>query len=383
MKEIDRTYWHGQIELAWKKKPIVWLAGVRRTGKTTLARGFKGATYVNCDLPSNQEALSQIETFLKILKTDVLILDEIHQLPEASQILKIIADEHPKKRVLATGSSTLIASKKFKDSLTGRKTQIHFVPVLVDELESFDVSLKTRIHHGGLPQMLMASNFDHEFFGEWLDSYYARDIQELFHVEKRQAFLKLLEILFCLNGKLIDVTELAQMIGLSRPTVIKYLDIFQLTKAIMILRPFSQQPLKEIISQPKIYAFDTGFVCYAKKIDQLRTEDCGDLLENLTLETLIACGLNCEIQYWRTKSKLEIDFILQKNKTEVWSIECKWNSKNFKLGTLKKFREQYPKGVNLVVCHDLQEVVVKKQEKLEVHYVPIHRLLNWIKMNWT
>jgi len=382
MSSINRSYWVQQILSVWKKKPIVWLAGVRRSGKTTLAKSFEGATYINCDLPSNQEKLAQIELFLSSLKTKILILDEIHQLPEASQILKIAADEFKGLRILATGSSTLLASKKFKDSLTGRKTQIHFVPVLVNELAAFQVDLHNRIHHGGLPDALLSKEFQHEFYSEWLDSYYARDVQELFQIEKRQAFLHILEMLLCLNGKLLDVSEITKSAGVSRPTVIKYLEVFALTKAITVVRPFSQNPIQEIISQPKVYAFDTGFICYAKKIDQLRNEDCGDLLENLTLETLIACQFSSEIQYWRTKSKDEIDFVLQKNKSQIWAIECKWNHRNFNTRTLKKFRINYPQGKNIVVCSDLSTVLTKKEGTITITYVPIQLLLDWLKENF-
>ncbi len=155
-------------------------------------------------------------------------------------LLKIGADHYKDKRILATGSSTLIANKKFKDSLTDRKRNIHFLPVLVNELEDFNSTLKKRILHGGLPPSLLSENLDNEFFAEWMDSFYARDIQELFAVEKRQPFLKVLQYLLMGNGTQFEVTKLAQAAGVSRPTAIKYLEILELTKAITLVRPFFQ-----------------------------------------------------------------------------------------------------------------------------------------------
>lgn len=146
---IQRPFWLERIEAAWKRSPIVWLAGVRRSGKTTVAKLLSGSTYINCDLPSTKELLSEPEDFYRGVKTKIIIFDEIHQLHDPSQLLKIAADEFRNLRILATGSSTLIASKKFKDSLTGRKSVIHFVPVLCKELEAFGKNLEDRLLKGG------------------------------------------------------------------------------------------------------------------------------------------------------------------------------------------------------------------------------------------
>ena len=127
---IERKDWLRHIHAAWERRPIVWLSGVRRVGKTTLAKMLAEATYLNCDLPSTQRALADPELFFAGLQPGAaLILDEVHRLPDPSQLLKIAADEHPGLRLLATGSSTLAATRKFRDSLTGRKQAIHLPPV--------------------------------------------------------------------------------------------------------------------------------------------------------------------------------------------------------------------------------------------------------------
>ena len=127
-----RPFWHDRIEAAWRKAPIVWLSGVRRVGKTTLAGTIEGAEIVNCDLPSSQQVLADPETFYRSLSTPRIVLDEVHQLPDPSRVLKIGADAFPQLKILATGSSTLAATRKFRDSLTGRKRHVHLVPVRHD-----------------------------------------------------------------------------------------------------------------------------------------------------------------------------------------------------------------------------------------------------------
>src|ERR1017187_9272907 len=191
--DIRRPYWEELLAASWKKRPIVWLAGVRRSGKTTLAKALDGFAYFNCDDSDIQAHLKNPKPFLKSIQSKGVIFDEIHQIENASQLLKIAADEFPKIKVLATGSSTLAANKKFKDSLTGRKRNLHFLPVLVNELEAFGVTLEKRMLYGGLPPTLLSPELDREFYAEWLDSFYARDVQEVFSIDKRQAFLKVLE----------------------------------------------------------------------------------------------------------------------------------------------------------------------------------------------
>ena len=155
---IERPFWAAWIEAAWRKAPIVWLSGVRRVGKTTLARQFQGAEHLNCDLPSVQRRVEDPESFFRSLGEGTLVLDEVHQLPDPSRLLKIGADAFPGIRILATGSSTLAATEKFRDSLTGRKRAIHLTPVRVDELAAFGVrDLRVRLHRGGLPPAIQST----------------------------------------------------------------------------------------------------------------------------------------------------------------------------------------------------------------------------------
>ena len=108
----------------------------------------------------------------------MVVLDEVHRLADPSLPLKIAADEYPHLRILATGSSTLAATGKFRDTLTGRKRAVHLCPVLWEECaEPFGVAdLDRRLLHGGLPEALLAAAKSRPSFAEWIDSFYARDI---------------------------------------------------------------------------------------------------------------------------------------------------------------------------------------------------------------
>jgi len=346
---IERPLWSERLATAWKQASIVWLAGPRRTGKTVLAQSIPEAEFLNCDLPSVVERLRDPESFFRAVKKKCVVFDEVHQLPDPSRLLKIGADGFPKLKILATGSSTLAATQKFRDSLTGRKRVVEFVPVLHEELAAFGVTdTRERLLRGGLPPALLAAEHHPDFYGEWLDSYFARDVQELFRLEKRAGFLRVLELLLRQSGGMLDVTKLATESQISRPTVTNWLEVYQITHVVHLVRPFSAGGRREIVAQPKTFGFDTGLVCHARGWDHLRAEDCGLLWEHLVLDELIAAGVP-KIHFWRDKQQREVDFVVPRGRDTVDAIECKWKADAFETRGLAAFREQYPKGKNFVV----------------------------------
>ena len=372
---ISRPFWHERIESCWRKAPIVWLSGVRRVGKTTLAETIENAEFLNCDLPSSHHLLADPEAFYRSLAKPRLILDEVHQLPDPSRLLKIGADAFPKLKILATGSSTLAATHKFRDSLAGRKRNLHLVPVRHDELPAFGIrDLRHRLFRGGLPPALLAEDYDPGFYSEWLDSYYARDVQELFRVEKRGGFLKLVESVLRLSGGQMEATALSQLCGLSRPTVLNYLDVLELTHVAAFIRPYSGGGKRELVRQPKVYGFDTGFVAFARGWTQLRPEDCGLLWEHLVLDRLLSDSAEPEIMYWRDKDQHEIDFVIPAGRGAVDAIECKWDATRFDPKNLQVFRSLHPTGKNLVVATNVTKPYTRNIGGLSITFAGLDDL---------
>jgi predicted AAA+ superfamily ATPase len=121
---VLRKWWIDKISQAWKKHSITWLSGVRRVGKTFLCKSLSNAEYFDCELPRVRRMIEDPEAFLKDLRGETVIIDEIHRLGNPSEILKIAADHYPDIKIIATGSSTLGASTKFRDTLTGRKSEL-------------------------------------------------------------------------------------------------------------------------------------------------------------------------------------------------------------------------------------------------------------------
>jgi predicted AAA+ superfamily ATPase len=347
---VNRPYWLDRIASAWLKRPLVWLAGVRRVGKTTLARMIPDTIYLNCDLPSDARRLEDAELFFGALpKESIVVLDEVHRVADPSRVLKIAVDAFPGLRIMATGSSTLAATRKFRDALTGRKFVLNLPPVLWTEtVEDFAIrDLDRRMLNGGLPEFLLNPVKDPTLFSEWMDSFYARDIQELFAVRERAGFLNLLRLMLRQSGGLADYSALARECDLSRATVKAYLEAMSIACALIPLLPFHGGGRRELIRRPKVYGFDTGFVTYARGWTDIRSDDRGLLWEHLVLDILRAASGGEGLHYWRDKSGRELDFVMRRGR-EVDVYECKLNPDRFEPDSLSVFRDIYPEGRNYV-----------------------------------
>lgn len=352
-----RPFWLARLEAAWRTRRLAWLAGVRRAGKTSLARMLPSAVYLNCDLPSTARRLQDPELFFRsVPKGRTVIFDEIHRLADPSIVLKIGVDAFPTLRLLATGSSTLAATRKFRDTLTGRKAVVHLPPVLWPECEEGFGSgdLDHRLLRGGLPELLLAEVVEAEWYSEWLDSFYARDVQELFGIRERTGFLNLLRLMLRQSGGLADYSALSRECDLSRPTVKAHLEAMTVACALVPVPPFHGGGRRELVRRPKVYGFDTGFVTFVRGWTDLRDEDRGPLWEHLVLDVLRSIPYGRALSYWRDKSDREIDFVVARGR-RVDAIECKIRPDRLDARSLVAFREIYPNGTNMVVSPGVVE----------------------------
>ncbi len=377
---IKRTYWIERIEAAWRKRNIVWLAGVRRVGKTMLCRSLTDVEYFDCERPRIRRQMEDPEAFLAGLQGKRIALDEIHRLGNPSELLKIAADHFPDVKIVATGSSSLGASAKFGDTLTGRKTDVWLTPMILADLDDFqNTGLQHRLLHGGLPPFFVMDTPPDAEIQDWMDAYWAKDIQSLFRLERRSSFQKFFELLLAQSGGIFEASGYAAPCEVSRPTITNYLSVLEATFVAHVLRPFSTRRAHEIISAPKVYGFDTGFVCTMRGWDHLRPDDMGYLWEHLVLNELLAGVGRQGLGYWRDKRGHEVDFVWARRGRDPVAIECKWRADRFEAHSLQSFRRIYPKGQNLVVASDVDRPYSRKHGDLNVTVCSLEGLLTLLK----
>ena len=227
---IKRKFWINRVLKGLKQRSVLWLSGVRRAGKTMLCQSIAGIEYFDCELPRVRRMLEDPEAFLRDMKGKTVAIDEIHRLASPAQLLKIAADHYPGTKIIATGSSTLGASVKFKDTLAGRKRELWLTPMITADLSDFgNTDLKHRLLFGGLPPFFLSTKLPEQDFQEWMDAYWAKDIQELFRLERRHSFLKFTELLMTQSGGMFEATSFSGPCEVSRQTISNYLAVLEAT----------------------------------------------------------------------------------------------------------------------------------------------------------
>ncbi|MBM3496036.1 MAG: ATP-binding protein [Armatimonadetes bacterium] len=349
-----REYWADRCEKAWERRSIIWLSGVRRVGKTVLCRSLPDVEYFDCELPRVREALSDPEAFLRRLAGKRVVLDEIQRVRKPSEVLKIAADHYPDVRIVATGSSTLQASAKFRDTLTGRKVDVRLRPMVAQDLSDFgSTDVPGRMLRGGLPPLFLSDSPAPGEYEDWMDSFWAKDVQELFRLERRWSFVRLCESLLAQSGGILDASSLAAPCEIGRTTVSNYIEVLEATGVVVVVRPFSTHHPTEIVAAPKVYGFDTGFVAHYRGIVSLRAEDRGLLWEHLVLNEMLAHLRESAIGYWRDKHGHEVDFVIKRHGLPITAVECKWSSSQGVTTGLASFRKRYSEGENWLVAGDV------------------------------
>jgi uncharacterized protein len=371
-----RRLWQQRLEDAWERRNVLWLMGVRRAGKTVLCQSLADVEYLDCELPSTRRSLEDPETFLAGKAGSRIVLDEIHRLDQPAELLKLAADHFPKVKVLATGSSTLGASSRFRDTLAGRKEEVWLTPMILADVEAAQGSVEQRLKRGGLPPFFAADADDDRDYQEWIDAYWAKDILELFRLERRRSFQKLFELLLIQSGGLFEASSLASPCEVSRTTIANYLAVLEATFVMHVVRPFSGNSAREVVSAPKVYGFDTGFVRAFRGWHDLRGEDRGVLWEHFVLNELHAHLQRRSVMYWRDKQKQEVDFVIAPRGKPPIAIECKWRSADFDPDALLAFRRLHPGGPNYVVTSDVAKAYERDFSGQGVRFVGLPALVD-------
>jgi predicted AAA+ superfamily ATPase len=173
----------------------------------------------------------------------------------------------------------------------------------------------------------------------------------------------------------LDYTHLAKLSDQSRPTVKAHIEALTIANALFLLPPFHGGGRREITQRPKGYAFDTGFITYAKGWSSIRDEDRGILWEHLVLDTLRTYIQTSSIFYWRDKSNREIDFVITGLDGKINTIEVKLNPENVDTKHFAAFRKLYPNGRNFILSPFIETSFSQKRGTLLLEFLSLQELL--------
>jgi uncharacterized protein len=328
-----------------------FLLGPRGTGKTTwLEELLPDALWI--DLLSSDE-YRLLEARPERLKDIVLssaardvVIDEVQRVPELLNVVHLLINMGERRRYVLTGSSARKLRRRGVNLLGGRALLETLHPFMAAEWPAFD--LRTNLEIGMLPLVVTAED-PHAILAGYAALYLEQEVKAEGMVRNIGQFARFLEAISFSHGAVLNISNVARESGVSRSTVAGFVEIIEDLLLAFRVEVFTRRAKRETAAHPKFYVFDAGVF---RSLRPRGPIDRPQEFDGSALEGLIAQHLRAWIAYskndfklftWRTKSNLEVDFILYGG-DGFWAIEVQ-NSRDVRpadLRGLKAFAEDYP-----------------------------------------
>lgn len=337
---------------------VTVLTGARQVGKSTLlAHELTDAWtfYSLDDLDIQRQAKRDPELLLN--SSNNIVLDEAHTVPELFPVIKRLSDADRSRRFVLSGSANLLLLSRTTESLAGRAEFLHLSSLSAGELAKrpppawlaaavdgqLDMSdnetlcrnpvdWAQAVWRGGMPEILYRP--DRASLLRWRDgylhSYLERDLRQLSQVDNLADFKRLMSLAALRCGQLLNQSEIARDAGLSQPTAHRYLALLEVSEQCTRLPPFFTNLSKSVVKTPKLMWADTGISAFCAGFyspsDLKESREWGGVLESYVYNQIRAiCGtwdVPAEILFWRTRSGLEVDFVIRRGR-DLLAIEVK------------------------------------------------------------
>ena len=414
-------YIHRDLEKKIKpflnRKEVLSIIGARQVGKTTFLKYLypqlkkdKSVKFITFE---DREELSlfnhNIKDFRDLYsKYDTIIIDEFQYAEEGGQKLKYLFDTTNVK-YLISGSSSLDLVFKTGQYMVGRMMTFTLWPFSFREylsckdkdlfnllsnkipnilesgnLESGtffgeEINLKLRklfeeyLVFGGYPEIVLAKKTEERkrILKSVLTNYLLKDISNLLKLATEDEIIFLAKALSARIGNLIEYKELSNIARLNYKNLIKHLEILKKTHIIDFIKPYFTNRRTELTKNPKVYFIDLGFrnsiISDFRNVEE--REDLGSLVENYVFMCLKRVEDVGEIKFWRTKSKAEVDFIFQKDKTLI-PIEVRYRNNPGIGKSFYSFINKYSPSKGLILTKDLS--ATKKVNNTIVYFIPVY-----------
>lgn len=346
------------IERKVGRGKAIIIVGPRQVGKTTLIRhqlSERDIQFFDGDDPTVRSLLDtpNTEKIRKLLgNKKIVFIDEAQRINGIGLTLKIITDQFKGVQLWISGSSSFDLFNELNEPLTGRKWEYELFPISWEEYEDHagylkaEQNLENRLLYGMYPDILTNEyGEEQELLKNLVDSYLYRDVLAHAEVRKPDILAKLVQALAFQVGSEVNYNELSQLIGISKDTVQRYLDILEKGYVVFRLRSFSKNLRNEIKKGRKVYFYDNGVrnAVIGDFSPVGMRKDTGALWENFLVSERVkqnAYKLTFAKPYfWRTAQQQEIDYVEQRGQN-LFAYEFKWNpSKKAKIS--KTFLNKY------------------------------------------
>jgi predicted AAA+ superfamily ATPase len=336
---------------------FVW--GARQTGKSTLLKAlFPNAFWIDLLLTNDYERFSKNPGLIREIIMEnqairLVIIDEIQLVPALlNEIHWLIVNKAV--RFIMSGSSPRKILRSETNLLGGRALRYELYPLISQEIPDFN--LMKALNNGLLPRHYDASN-PKKMLSAYIGSYLRDEIAMEARIRNIATFGRFLEIAAFTNGEMVNYSNIASETGVSVPTVKEYFQILEDTLLGRYLPSFQKNPKRRVITAPKFYLFDIGIVnslLNRGKIEQ-GNEIFGKVFEHFIYQEIYAhsrySDLNYPVNYWRTASQIEIDFVLGDHEVGI-EVKATSMARTRHLKGLKAFAEEYQTKKLILITND-------------------------------
>lgn len=317
-----------QVTAAASGFAAVVLTGPRRAGKTSLLRRLlPAASYHLFEDPDVVERFrSDPRAFLDAVELPA-ILDEVQNVPEVFAHVRARIDAAPRRvgRWFLTGSQEAGLMRNVTESMAGRAAVLQLWPLSVRE------SPKVSLLRGGYPEVIARPRQAALWFGSYVQTFLERDVRAITNIQDLGAFRRFVGLVAARHGQVLNKSDLAAPLGVSVPTVGRWLDILEATAQVLIVQPYFENVGKRIVKSPKVYVADSGLACHLLGIrseaDLARSPFLGALFEGFVAAEIVKSQVNAgqrrEIYYFRDQTGLEVDFVIPQPGGRIRFLEVK------------------------------------------------------------
>jgi predicted AAA+ superfamily ATPase len=375
------------------KKEIIAVVGARQCGKTTLLKhifkGLKKAVYLDFEDRETLELFQEdLKSFIELYvgKYDYLFIDEFQYVREGGKSLKYIYDNY-KIKIVISGSSVSGLSVQSIKFLVGRIFVFNLYPFSFEEfLNHREPFLYKNIYQkkkltppivkkilplfqefsvfGGYPRVILSEDKEEKkiVLRNIYNTYFLKEIKGILNLSDDHKLSRLIKALALQIGNLLNYNELSDISGFKYKDLLDYLNVLEKTFICLRSQPFYRNKRTELVKVPKIFFLDNGFRNIVINNFQL-VQDKGHLYENFVASEIIK--KDKELKYWRTKSKAEVDFVIE-GEGKVVPIEVKSDLRRPKTSkSFLSFLNKYKPKKSFIVSEQLWA------EKGKVRFRPI------------
>jgi predicted AAA+ superfamily ATPase len=327
------------VRRALSRQAAVALIGPRQVGKTTLAleigEGF-GAVYLDLESPEDRAKLADPTLYLRGLDNTLVILDEIHRVPEIFAALRGLIDTGRRRgrrsgRFLILGSASIDMLRQSGESLAGRIEYVELDPLDVLEVVADEATLLSLWLRGGFPDSFLAAS-DVDSFAyrrNFIRTYLERDVPQFGRRIPAETLGRFWTMLAHGQGTLLNASRLAAGLAVSSPTVSGYVDLLVDLLLVRRLQPYHANVGKRMVRSPKVYVRDSGLLHALLGIETLDGlaghPVVGPSWEGFVIENLLGVVPKPSVAgFYRTAAGAEIDLVLDlPGQVRPWAIEIK------------------------------------------------------------